>query len=190
MKRPYRAASNGCNMPVSRLGGVMPTAPIRDLSEGSPQLPVELKIFFTTSDWRRAGIFFLRIAPGLVVQPDDSQARSPLPTKFLKYMSFYCAAKYGPGSDFAPSRTTKSQARKAVERLRNRLDEPSVFGSPSLLRKRNKTAASQRKTRPCGRVQNARNPTLMQPGVGLRRQAERAPTRCARRDTLREAVFL
>jgi hypothetical protein len=88
MKRPYRALSNGRNIPLSRLPRVTPAAPCDDLPAGALQLVGELKIFFTKHLWTDPRIFFFQIAPDAAKTPGDSPAPNRLPAKFMKSMGF------------------------------------------------------------------------------------------------------
>lgn len=88
MKRPYRALSNGRNMPLSRLPRLTPAGAGDDLPEGLVQLVGELKIFFTKPLWESPRIFFFRNAPDASKTLGDSRPANRLPAKFMKYMSF------------------------------------------------------------------------------------------------------
>jgi hypothetical protein len=108
-------------MPDRRRLRVGPAGGSIDLPASALQLVGELKDFFTSGLRRGQRIFFFRVGGRLGAASGDSRATNPLPTKMMKNMSFICAVKTRRGPRFAPEDRPESQARKAVERLRNRL---------------------------------------------------------------------
>lgn len=119
-KRPYRARSNGGNIPLSRLRDSGVCRPASALSEDGSQSVGEVKFFFTGRVSRRLRIFFFRGGGLPLPGGGDSPGRIALPTKIMKNMEEFCAVKSPERDGLRPGKPPRSQVGKAVERLRNR----------------------------------------------------------------------
>lgn len=110
--------------------------------------------------------------------------QNPLPAKMMINNDFLCAMDSLERLGFAPRKPPESQVPKAVERLPNRLARAIFVFSEDAWRGCNRGLEANKK---------ARHEAGLSKGVilsGKAAQEASAPMRWARRETLREAVFL